>query len=278
MFLWFPDIAECQSPTETTPFRDSPQPLFPLSYCDGSSPSRCDSPMSQIPPLHQDNKFTRCSPSPSLSPTSPTITIPPSSPNLQSPDYALQTVYGPYSVLADSASIHFIDLKETYEKTQVRRGGISEQRLVDCRVHMLANFSKTYTHIEVYVHRYPETGEVEDKMLFPITVEKTLPNMVGILKTSRRRSVFTNLINWRWENLRAILWRWENVPLGHDDDTTHIHTYDLVEVAMYICWYVHVRICTYVQKHTSIHAFTHVHPHISTCTYISTYVYMSKCM
>ena len=81
-----------------------------------------------------------------------------------------------------------LHLKDLYEKTQVRRRGVSEQRLVDCHVHMFSHFTSTLYNIEVYVCRYPKTGDLEDKTQLPVALQKTLPNTVCIhCKTRNNR-------------------------------------------------------------------------------------------
>lgn len=179
-FFLFEKDAEYPSPMETSsPDSDTSQAFFPSDFSQQSSPSPCESPISIFPPLRLDSVFT-CPPSPvSLSPTSPPTTpFLPSSPIPQQAGNAIQTAYTPPPTTAETAKVNFIDLKDLYEKTQVRRGGTSEQRLVDCRVHMFANYTGTTAlyDIEVDVQRYPETDKLEDIMQFPVTVEKTLPN------------------------------------------------------------------------------------------------------
>ena len=174
----FPDSEPCQS--------ESPIDIISSPDSPGSS-SPCESPISLFPPLHLDNLFT---PPPSLPPTSPTVDSPaePISPSVEPTDYFSPSHHTPAPSDADFARVHFIDLKDLYEKTQVRRRGVSEQRLVDCHVHMFSHFTSTLYNIEVYVCRYPKTGDLEDKTQLPVALQKTLPNTVCIhCKTRNNR-------------------------------------------------------------------------------------------
>ena len=80
---------------------------------------------------------------------------------------------------ADLSKVHFSDLKEMYEKTRVRRGGISEQRSVDGRVHMMAVYTTNLENIKVYVHRFADILGVEDHIEIPVTFEVSLNNTVS---------------------------------------------------------------------------------------------------
>ena len=137
-----------------------------------------------FPPIKIDNILPPCTSTPSIETIQPSTPLPqqepvfplqeckqepaplPSCPPLPTPD-------------AELAGVHFIDLKDLYEKAQVRRRGTSEQRLVDCRIHMVANFLTIPCDIQVWVRRFTEIKGFQNTAQLPVSIEKTLPNMVS---------------------------------------------------------------------------------------------------
>jgi hypothetical protein len=75
--------------------------------------------------------------------------------------------------------VHFIDLKDLYEKAQVRRKGQSEQRLVESRIHMVANFLAVPRSVQVWVQRFADIKGFQKTVQLPVAIEKTMPNMVN---------------------------------------------------------------------------------------------------
>ena len=177
---------------DTIPSPISPPQFFPNAY--PRSPSPCESPTSLFPPIQLENilpSFTSVPPVCSTAPPTPlpqhTPTFVPQDIKLEPlpepvpelvPEPAPQPTYAPRTPDADSAGVHFIDLKDLYEKAQVRRKGTSEQRLVDCRIHMVANFLTIPRNVQVWVRRFTEIKGFQNTIQLPVTVEKTLPNMV----------------------------------------------------------------------------------------------------
>ncbi|XP_046839205.1 uncharacterized protein LOC124433473 [Xenia sp. Carnegie-2017] len=190
------------SPIECTLSTVPKQPVFNEMY--PSSPSPCESPVSLFPPIHLDTLFTEESPlvaseiipSPTsmqipqqpqelpqlkeeVNPIAPNELTPPSS--TQAESSLVQSTQAESSLVqstqAESALVQFIDLKNLYEKAQVRRKGTSEQRLVDCRIHMISNFQVEPCNVQVWVQRFAEIKGFQNYVQLPVIVEKTLPTM-----------------------------------------------------------------------------------------------------
>ena len=187
------EFEECPSPVDTIPSPTSPPQFFPNTF--PRSPSPCESPISLFPPIQLENILPSFTPAPSACSTPPPILLPEHTPAFVPQEIKLepvpesvpepvpepvpQPIYAPPTPDADSAGVHFIDLKDLYEKAQVRRKGTSEQRLVDCRIHMVANFLTIPRSVQVWVRRFTEIKGFQNTIQLPVTVEKTLPNMVS---------------------------------------------------------------------------------------------------
>lgn len=188
----FPEPEQCPSPVETIPSPTSPQLFFPQAY--PRSPSPCESPTSLFPPIRLENILFPNPATPPLA-TPPPTPLPPQTPQFTiqefKPEPLPQPIFSPPPPPpeAESAGVHFIDLKDLYEKAQVRRRGTSEQRLVDCRIHMFASFSTIPSNVQVWVRRFAEIKGFQSTVELPVTIEKTLPNMVNILTHSDNRSI-----------------------------------------------------------------------------------------
>ena len=115
-----------------------------------------------------------------VNPIAPNELTPPSS--TQAESSLVQSTQAESSLVqstqAESALVQFIDLKNLYEKAQVRRKGTSEQRLVDCRIHMISNFQVEPCNVQVWVQRFAEIKGFQNYVQLPVIVEKTLPTMV----------------------------------------------------------------------------------------------------
>ena len=169
----------CPSPVDTLFSPNPPQQFFPQNY--PRSPSPCESPTSLFPPIRLENIVPPCTPTP------PVISTPPPTPLLQQtptfpvpefkPEPIPQPVFPPPTPDADSAGVHFIDLKDLYEKAQVRRKGQSEQRLVESRIHMVANFLVVPRSVQVWVRRFADIKGFQNTVQLPVAIEKTMPNM-----------------------------------------------------------------------------------------------------
>ncbi|CAB3979589.1 Hypothetical predicted protein [Paramuricea clavata] len=178
-FMYEKEPEQCPSPVDTIPSPTPPQQFFPQHY--PRSPSPCESPTSLFPPIHLENILPPCTPTPSVISTPPSTPLPQQSPSFPPPEYKIEPIpeptYTPPTADAESAGVHFIDLKDLYEKAQVRRKGTSEQRLVDCRIHMVANFLTVPCNVQVWVQRFAEIKGFQNTVELPVTIEKILPNM-----------------------------------------------------------------------------------------------------
>ncbi|PFX23603.1 uncharacterized protein LOC111332759 [Stylophora pistillata] len=62
------------------------------------------------------------------------------------------------------ANVTILDLKDVYEKGQMRRNANSEQRLLDAEVHLMATSQKPIQDVRAYVERCPEAARILQDM------------------------------------------------------------------------------------------------------------------
>lgn len=178
----FPE-PQCLSPVDMVPSPTFPEQfVFPPNYPE--SPPSCESPISLFPPIQIESILPPCTPTPlAVSSTVPSTSLPQQPPSFSPTEYEMkpipEAIYISPSSEADTASVYFIDLKDLYEKAQVRRKGTSEQRLVDCRIHMVANFFTNAPHIQVWVRRFADIKGFQNTVQLPVAIDMTLSNMVS---------------------------------------------------------------------------------------------------